>query len=257
MTVLQTGYKIKQSLRLFTELKVRYLLLYLVEGMGLSIIVGLLFFNNFIGVFTMLPLVLPFLIFRVKGKKKEEDNGLLKAFSDGILAVMVGLNAGYSVENAFVGAIPELELIYGNSSRVVRDFRRIAHEISINKNIEDVLYDYAALTQLEDIMCFAQVFKIAKRRGGDINSVIRNTIDSIREKQDTIRQIQTVISAKRTESIIMSFIPLLIIGYLRVTASDLICKMYGNTMGIMVMSICLAVYVLSVFVAIKIVDIRV
>ena len=55
----------------------------------------------------------------------------------------------------------------------------------------------------------------------------------------------------------MSIVPFGIITYLKLTSSDFICNLYGNMLGIIVMSICLFMYFVSVLLANKIVDIKV
>lgn len=66
-----------------------------------------------------------------------------------------------------------------------------------------------------------------------------------------------LISAKQLEQIIMDIVPIGIILYLRITADELISKMYGNMYGITVMTVCLIVYVCAVIISMKISDIKV
>ena len=247
------------KINLFTgkSLPVKYLAAYLAEGMAIFGFTGFLFFNSLWGIGIMLPFSGVYVYYRKNSYMKQMDSLVLKGFSDGIMSVLVGLSAGYSVENAFISAASELAGIYGEKAEVTGSFRRIAYEISVNRNIEDILMDYAQSTGLEDIKSFAEVFKIAKRRGGDLNEVIKNTISSIREKADTLRQIQTSVSSQKMQSYIMMAVPLCIILYLRIASPDLMYKMYGNSVGISVMAGCLLAYMGAVILALKIVDIQV
>lgn len=55
----------------------------------------------------------------------------------------------------------------------------------------------------------------------------------------------------------MSLIPAVIVIYLKVTAKEFIQPLYGNISGIIIMTVCLAVYVVSDMWAKRIVNIEV
>lgn len=55
----------------------------------------------------------------------------------------------------------------------------------------------------------------------------------------------------------MSLIPAVIVIYLKVTAKEFIQHLYGNIAGIIIMTVCLAVYVVSDMWAKRIVNIEV
>jgi len=187
-------------------------------------------------------------------KRKQE---LLNEFKDGMLAVSFSLNVGYSVENSFREALAELILLYGNKSDIVIQFRNITYRIDMNENIEDVLDDFARKSNIEDILYFAEVFRYAKRSGGDLISIIRNTANTISEKIEAKNEIETVISGKQMEQKIMSIVPFGIIMYLKLSSPEFIEGLYGNVVGIVVMTVCLVLYILSYWLAQRIVRIEV
>lgn len=98
-----------------------------------------------------------------------------KKFKDGIIVVSFALNVGYSIENAFGQAVDELTLMYGGDSDIVVKFKHIVIRLGQNENLEDILDDFAEESKVEDIMYFAEIFRYAKRRGGDLMAVIKNT----------------------------------------------------------------------------------
>ncbi len=194
---------------------------------------------------------------RLKEKEVEEKRHLVSQFADAMTAVSFSLNVGYSVENAFREALKELVPLYGADSRIVREFKGVVRRIDNNENVEDVLCDFAKKCDVEDISYFAEVFKYAKRSGGDLMAIIKNTAVTIRQKLEVEQEIQTVISGKRMEQRVMSMIPFGMIVYLRMTSPDMMDSLYGNVIGIVVMTVCLALYVISYYMARKIVDIKV
>ena len=74
-------------------------------------------------------------------------------------------------------------------------------------------------------------------------SVIRNAVKIISEKIDTEKEIHTMLVSKKLEFEIMCAVPFVIILYMKMTFGDFLEVLYGNTAGMIVMSICLAVYI--------------
>ena len=167
------------------------------------------------------------------------------------------LHSGYSIENAWKEAIVEMRLLYGENSEIVTEFQRIINRLERNENIEDVLEEFAKKSGVADIEYFAAVFRYAKRYGGDLIAIIRHTAETIREKNETYNEIQTIISGKKMEQKVMSAVPFFLLGYMKLTAWDFICPLYGNPAGVLKMSISLMVYIGADYIAGKIVEIEV
>lgn len=157
------------------------------------------------------------------------------------------LAAGYSPENALEEAVKELYRVYDPDTVIIREFKLIEGQVHMNQNMEELLLDFGRRSAVEDIRSFAEVFMTAKRSGGDLISIIRNTIFCIRQKQETMQEIETSLSGKIMEQNIMSLIPILILAYVKLTSPEFLSSMYGNATGIIVMGICLAVYVAAYF----------
>lgn len=116
---------------------------------------------------------------------------------------------------------------------------------------------FAEESKVEDIMYFAEIFRYAKRSGGDLMAVIKNTAQIIQQKEEVMSEVDTIISGKKMEQRVMSLIPAVIVIYLKVTAKEFIQPLYGNIAGIIIMTVCLAVYVVSDMWAKRIVNIEV
>ena len=147
--------------------------------------------------------------------------------------------------------------MHGDNSFIVQAFSDILRKVDNSANIEDELIEFADRTGIEDIKYFAQVFKYAKRSGGDLIAIIKNISNTVREKIEVESEIQTIISGKKMEQKVMSMMPFGMILYLRMTSPDFISPLYGNVLGIIVMSMCLIVYMAAAYVSRRIVDINV
>lgn len=227
------------------------------ESVGLLLLTGYLFYDNaFVGL-----IFFPYIFFYVKKSMKryeqKRQERLAAAFRDGMQAVVAALSAGYSVENAFRESLGELELMYGRRAGIYTGFAKIVNKLNMNVNIEEAFADFAEESQVEEIASFAQVLVYAKQSGGNLIAIIKDTADSVSEKIEVRREINTIISAKKLEQNIMNFVPMGIILYMRVSSAEMFVKLYGSAAGIAIMTVCLAVYCAAKIIADRIVDIRV
>lgn len=230
---------------------------YFAEGIVWIAVTSYIFYGN-----VLFGLVLsPYLIFYVKRRIQEQEKWdkerLAERFKNGMLAVSSALNAGYSIENSFREALGELKLLYGEKSDIVEEFYRIVRKININRNVEDALDEFANSSGLEDAKYLAEIFRYAKRSGGDMINIIKKTAKTISDKGDVKREIATTISGKRMEQKIMSMVPYIIIIYLKVTAPEFVSPLYEDFAGRVVMTICLIVYIAAKYMAEKIVNIEI
>ena len=87
--------------------------------------------------------------------------------------------------------------------------------------------------------------------------IIRNVVHQMGDKIDVEREIQTVISAKKMELRIMTMIPLAMIVYLKICFPEFLRVLYGNVVGIVIMSVCLAIYLIAYEIGKRMVEIEV
>lgn len=224
----------------------------IIDGM-----VSTLFYRSFLAFIFFLPGFFFFLKQRksdyiLAGKKE-----LSQQFLTGIQAVSAALAAGYSVENAFEEALEDMERVFEKEDKIIKEFTYIKNQLKLNNTLENLLLDLAKRSRVEDIENFAEVFSAAKRSGGDLIAIIRNTILCISQKEETKMEIETCLSAKRLEQKIMSGVPFMILIYVGAASPGFLDVMYYNPAGICIMSLCLVMYVAAYMWGKKIVDIEV
>ena len=188
---------------------------------------------------------------------KKRQQAFRLQFKEAIQSLSAGLNVGYSVENALREVCKDLKGMYRKDETILKELAYIIHQMQMNVTAETALQDFAARTQDEDVQTFVTVFNMAKRSGGDAMEIIRNVVRQMGEKIDVEREIHTVISAKKMELRIMSVIPFAMIVYLRLSFPEFLSVLYGNVAGIIIMSVCLAIYLVSYEVGKRIVEIEV
>ena len=188
---------------------------------------------------------------------KKRKKALLYQFKDGMQSVSVALIAGFSIENAWREAFKEMEGLYGKGAYIVEEMRQMNTGIRMNQPIEQLLYQFAVRSECEDIMEFAEVFRFAKRSGGNFGKIIQNTIEHITEKMEVEREIETVISGKKMEQKIMNVVPVLLLAYLNLTSEEFLAPLYGNLFGICIMSGAFLAYIGALMLANKMTNIKV
>lgn len=214
----------------------------LLQGLLLNAMVSFLFYNSW---FAMLPGMLVVILFwkekkRILAQKRMRRMRVeLKEFFD---AFIVALQTGRSVENAFVQAMNDLETYTGKNTELLMELKRICAGVAVGEALEKLVLEFSERSYLEELQYFAEVFAIARRSGGNLVSIMKNTIRMLRERMEVEEEIYTVIAEKRMEFYMMCVIPLGMIVYLRIGAGNFLESLYGNITGIAVMTICLGIY---------------
>lgn len=219
--------------------------------------VGYLFYDSFFAGIIFAPYVFLHIKNRCRIFEQKRQERLAVSFKDGMQIIASSLTAGYSIENAFRESLSEIELLYGKKSDIYVSFRKIAARLNVNTSVEEAFEEFANESNVEEIESFSQVLTYAKHSGGNLVEIIRNTTDTISGKIEVKREIITVISSKRLEQSIMNIVPAGIILYMKITSEDMLCKLYGNPSGIVIMTGCLVIYFAAKLLADRIVNIKV
>lgn len=214
----------------------------LFEGMFLNAIVSFLFFDSFVA---MIPGILLVILY-VKEKKRrlmrKRFRQLRTELKEFLNELIVALQTGRSIENAFAEALKDTERYLEKETLFVLEMKKICAGVSIGESLEKLILQFAYRSHLEELEYFAEVFSVGKRSGGNLVAIMKNTIRMIQEKMDGEEEIYTVIADKQMEFQVMCVIPFVIIIYLRISAGTLMNHLYGNITGIAIMAACVLVY---------------
>ncbi|MDO5415845.1 MAG: type II secretion system F family protein [Lachnospiraceae bacterium] len=232
-------------------------LLYGAEGIGACALVAYTFYRSLMVFVLFLPLGMSYPIFHRRMLKEARLFRLNQEFKEGILILAANLSAGYSIENALVNSSRELDMLYGEDGMINREFSGMARQVQMNRTVEQVFFDFADRSGLEDVKNFAQVFKAAKRSGGDLVVIINQTAGVIRDKNQVREEIANMTASKKLEQKIMNLIPFFLIFYIDSASPGFFGMMYESGLGRGLMTVCLGVYVFAFWLSKRILDIPV
>lgn len=224
---------------------------YIAIGAGLGCFAVWICYHSVLGA----PVAAAVCFYYVRAKKKElgvqRRKNLNYHFRFFLTSLHTNMFAGYSLENSVKNAAREIEQLYGKKDVLSRELHDIVRQMGFGKRIEELFLDLGQRSHVEDIRNFGEVIFIAKRTGGDMSRVLESTWRNLSEKIDTQQEIDTILASRRYEQAVMSFMPAAVILYLRLTFRGFVERMYGNTLGVVIMTICLAVYFLALWIGRK------
>ncbi len=204
-----------------------------------GIICGLLFYDALWGaVFTI-----PYLVCIYRKLKRDfvesRKRQLKEEFKNVISGVSGSLQAGYSIENAFLYVLLEIKPDEAVDNLLKEDLKLLVNGMKCGKSLEQGLKELGDKSDIEEIKELAYLVKTAGIYGGNLIRLIGQCARSMTEKSTTELEINTMIASKRLEGKIMSVIPFFIMLYLRLTGVSYIDVLYKTIWGHVFMTVCL------------------
>lgn len=189
--------------------------------------------------------------------KVNEEKEFIEQYKEMLKNVVSALETGYSVENAFVEAQRQQEKRFGKEAIVTKELRRINTAVSLKKPIEKAFFEFAERFPYEEVENFAEIFSFGKRLGGGYVDNLRTTAVKLEEKVALRQDISATIAQKQLELYVMSIMPVGIILYMRIGSPGFMNPLYHNPFGIVIMSVCIGVYILAIWLGKKVVSIEI
>ena len=235
----------------------REVCLYIVQGILLCVLVNQLFYENAVVYFAMLPFPFLWIRWRRRERMEKRKKELSYQFKNALNSLSVSLRAGYSIENSLIEAENDMRKMNGDGSEIVQELSYINRQIKVSRPVEELLTDFGARSDVEDIKNFASVFATARQMGGNLAEIVYDTALQISEKTEVEKAIETAIAAKKFEQLVMSLMPCGIILYMKLTSPGFFDQMYKTTFGVIFMTGCLVFYAFAFWLGRRIVRIEV
>ncbi len=212
------------------------------------------FYRSVWAVVLLIPLGIVYFRRCAANQSRKNRQELTLQFKECILSVANSLRTGYALENAFLESREDIRLLYGERAAMYQELELIRRGLIMNLTLEELIGDLAERSGIEEIEQFSTILQIAKRGGGSVAQIIRTTSEVIGNKVETMQEMLTMLQGRRLEQNIMEIMPFGIAFYIGWAYPGYFAALYHNGMGILVMTVCLAVYVGAYFLGERILD---
>lgn len=186
-------------------------------------------------------------------KRKKE---LGHQFRDMLDSLTTSLGTGKNVNDSFLSVYDDLRVQYNNDAFIIKELEVIISGIQNNIAIEDLLEDFGKRSDNPDILSFATVFRISYRKGGNIKDIIRNTHSILSDKMEILEDIETLMTANKTEQNIMIIMPIALIGVIKMMSPEFAANFVTPT-GIISTTLSIFVFVVAYFIGKKVLSIKI
>ena len=197
-----------------------------------------------------------FIPIRTKQIIDKQIRMLKSQFRDMLEALTTNLGAGKNVTDSFHSVYEDLKIQYDEDAFILKELEVIISGMANNIDVEDLLYDFGVRSGAEDIASFANVFRICYRKGGNIKDTIRNTHSILSEKMEINEDIETVVTANKTEQSIMMVMPIMLIAMIKLLSPEFAAN-FTTVAGIISTTAAVGMFVASYFIGRTILDIKV
>ncbi len=177
-------------------------------------------------------------------------------FRDMLEALNTSLGAGKNVVDSFHSVYDDLKMQYDEGAYILKELEIIVSGMANNIDLEDLLEDFGRRSGNDDIVSFANVFKISYRKGGNIKETIRNTYEILTDKMEIREEIETVVTGNKSEQNIMIVMPIALIGVIKMMSPDFAAN-FTTLTGVISTTVAVILFVIAYFIGKIVLDIKV
>lgn len=176
-------------------------------------------------------------------------------FRDMLETLSTNLGAGKNVTDSFKSVYDDMKIQYEEDAFILKELEVILSGMNNNIDIEVLLEDFGRRSGNEDIQSFANVFRVCYRKGGNIKQTIRATYQILGDKMEIKEEIETIVTAAKSDQNIMIMMPIALIGIIKVMSPEF-AENFVSASGVIATSIAIVLFVAAFFVGRKITDIK-
>jgi len=177
-------------------------------------------------------------------------------FFDLLEALSVAMRAGNPMSKSLQSARDDLLLLYPQDSDIITELDIIVGRFNNAVPMSEAFSDLAERSGLEDIASFASIYATIEGKSSRADEIVRETQQIIADKMEIEMEIDTLMTAAKSEVNIMLFMPLLILGVIGYAGAGFMDAIYTTGAGRVVSTGGLIVFLLSFVMARKFSNVR-
>jgi len=172
-------------------------------------------------------------------------------FFDLLEALSVAMRAGNPMLQSLQSAREDLILIYPQDSDIIIELDIIIGRFNNAVPLSESFSDLAERSGLEDISSFASIYAAIEGKSSRADEIVKDTQQIIADKMEIEMEIDTLMTAAKTEVNIMLFMPLVILGLIGYAGAGFLDAIYTTVSGRLVSTGGLIVFAISYILARK------
>ena len=189
-------------------------------------------------------------IFVSAGKTvKKRTDRLRNQFFDLLEAMSVSMRAGNPLINSLQSARDDLCLIYPEDSDIITEIDIIVGKFNNAVPMSVAFLNLAERSGLEDIKSFASIYATIEGKSGRADEIVKEIQQIIADKMEIEMEIETLMTAAKSEVNIMLLMPLIILGIIGYAGAGFMDAIYTTDAGRLVSTGGLIVFILSFIMA--------
>ena len=177
-------------------------------------------------------------------------------FFDLLEAMSVAMRAGNPPLKSLESAREDLSLIYSANSDIIKELNIIIGRFNNAVPLSEAFADFAERSGLEDISSFASIYATIEGKSSRADEIVRETQQIIADKMEIEMEIDTMMTAAKSEVNIMLFMPLVILGVIGYAGAGFMDAIYTTYLGRIVSTGGLIVFIASFIMARKFSNIK-
>ena len=166
-------------------------------------------------------------------------------FYDLLEAVSVSMRAGNPAFKALESAKTDLLLIYAPDSDIIVELNIILLKFNNAVPLSEAFSDLAERSGLEDIASFASIYETIEGKSSRADEIVRETQQIIADKMEMEMEIETMMTAAKSEVTIMLFMPLVILLVISYAGAGFMDSLYITPVGRVVAAFGLVIFIIS------------
>jgi len=188
---------------------------------------------------------------------KKRKTRLRLQFFDLLEAMSVAMRAGNPMLKSLQSAREDLVLIHPEGSDIIVELDAIIGKFNNAVPLSETFEDLALRSGLEDIKSFASVYATIEGKSSRADEIIKETQQIISDKMEIEMEIDTMMTAAKSEVNIMLVMPLVILGVIGYAGAGFMDAIYTTVGGRIVATVSLMIFIMCYIMARKFSEVKV
>ena len=154
-----------------------------------------------------------------------------------MVSVQTALEAGKSMQNAFLSAASDMTELYGKKNLMVDALKNMQKKLELNYTFDQAVREFAKEIDIDEAYEFADIISTIRKTGGNAVRIIKDSVERIISEMELREELSTIVAAKKLEMMIMVAMPAIITLFLRFTSKGYLDPLYTTPAGVLIMTV--------------------